>query len=219
MINKNRLVRALAGLVALGAVGGLSAASVPQLATADTQPSSPHLESTVLLNAADLKAAGWKDTVTGVLDSDDGSLLGQCAGPTPVLAPGFTELRARGLYTNDDNTSAMGLEFVMAFKTNVDANDYVMNYRAAIEGHCLDLFGPRKWKVTRSAKVNLQSEDERARTWTVTDKTAKEQTISASMVRVNHRVALVWLVGYPKDPAKTLHLNRLIQKAADRIEA
>jgi hypothetical protein len=217
MINKNRVVRGLAGLLAIGVVGGLaSGGAAPQLAAADPQ-SGGHLPSTALLKAADLSDAGWKDTVTGDIGSDDGALLGRCAGPTPDLAPGFVELRGTGLYSNDPNISGYGNELVMSFKTNADARDYVSNYRTAIEGRCLDLYGPKKWHVTRSSKVTLQLENQRARTWTVTDKTAKEETVSASMVRVDDRVALVWLMGYPKNPAKTLNLHRLVQAAADRV--
>ncbi len=217
MINRHRIVGGLAGLLTLGALGGLTTGAMPQLAAADAQPGD-HLTSEVLLSAADLDAAGWQKPMTGDIVSDDGALLGQCAGPTPDLAPGFVELKGTDLYSNADDISATGLELVMSFKTDAQARDYVSSYRTAIEGRCLDLFGLKKWHVTRSAKVTLRRSDaEHARTWTVRDSVAHQQTDSVSLVRVQERVALIWLTGYPTDPAKTLHLHRLTQTAADRI--
>lgn len=219
MSNKNRVVRALAGLVALGAVCGLSAAAVPQIATADAQ-AGDHLTRAVLLNAADLRHAGWTGTEATAIDTDYGSLLGQCAGPTPDLAPGFVGLEATGLYTSADEVNADGVEFVMAFKTNSEARDYFRNYCAALEGRCLDRYGPRAWDVTRSARVTLHSNEQHARTWMVKDSTGGSKLLSVTMVRVGGRVALVWLEGYNKtNPAKSLHLHRLTQTAADRIAA
>lgn len=218
MRNKNRVVRALAGLVALGAVGGLSAGAVPQLATADTQ-AKDHLSSAALLTAGDVRDAGWKGALVSPTETDYGALLGQCAGPTPNLVAGFLDMKGADFTAVDPNVSAGGIELVLHFRTSADARYYVEAYRTALEYRCLDGYGPKAWHVTRSAKVGLRSSHEHARAWTVKDKTNKEQTLSVTMVRVGDQVALLWFTGYPKDPAKTINLHRLTQQAADRMEA
>lgn len=218
MITKNRVVRGLAGLVALGVVGGLSAGAVPRPAAADAQPND-HLTPAVLLDGHDLARAGWSGPEADDVDSDEGALLGRCAGPLPDLAPGFEELRGVGMNTSDTKINADGVELVMAFQTDEDARSFVQSYRTALEGRCLDEYGPQAWDVVRSAKVHLRSDQEHARTWTVKDSTNGLVTRSVSVVRGGERVALVWLSGYPKNPAKTLHLHRLVQSAADRIAA
>ena len=214
MIKTSGIRRAVAAVVGLALAGSLTAfASAGPASAADAE-----VTRAALLSAGDLEKAGWADTSAFKEVAAD-LLLTQCGGDLPYWAHGFEALQRRGFQKGTD--PVFGTELVMAFRTSHDAKAYASDYADDVDSACVYTYGAKRWDVRSAADLHLAHRAQHAQTWTVRDTTtAGLQTLSITVVRTHERVALLWLVGEKgADPRRSLHLDQVVQRATDRMEA
>jgi hypothetical protein len=212
MTKTSGIRRALAAVVGLALAGSLTAAAGAGSASA----ADDHLTSDVLLSKHDVVHAGWKDPSTRAVLTPE-ALLGQCSIELPYWAPGFRELQRREFEAGP--SYHMATEIVLAFRTERDADDYADNYAFGVGAVCPDQFGKR-WDVRSTKTIKLRDKGHHAETWRVRDTSGDSQSLAITLVRVHERIAIVWLKGVGHDdPARSLDLPGLVQRATDRVAA
>ncbi|HEY0237325.1 MAG TPA: hypothetical protein VGC37_01655 [Friedmanniella sp.] len=231
MTKASRIRRGLTGVLGLVLAGSVTAAAgagpaagappaaIPSPA-ANVGPAAnagDHLTNEVLLSARDLARAGWDDPQSYKPITPEG-LLAQCGIEMPFWAPGFRELKRRAFAMSPPYRS--GAQLVIAFDTAADARDYEDNYGFGVGVVCADIYGEKRWDLRSSAPLSLRDAAEHAHTWEVRDTTGRSQTLSITFVRVHERVEVLWLMGQGHDdPARSIDLHQVVQRAADRMVA